>query len=137
MAEVREYVEPIRLDFKCPECETGYLRPTGIVLSTFPPMYPHKCNNHDCTFGQTFNDIYPKIVFDKRISYVINEDEIAERLAAFINYNNKQARATLGDLPEVTKEDLIGYYQQIKKKIENGEENLIELDGQIQINFQV
>jgi len=37
---------------------------------------------------------------------LLNIDTYYERLAADINHNNKCARATLGDLPEVTAEDL-------------------------------
>lgn len=37
---------------------------------------------------------------------VLTEKDYFERLAADINYNNKCAKATLGDLPEVSAEDL-------------------------------
>jgi hypothetical protein len=59
MEEVKE-VKPMRVDYKCPNCETGYLRPTGMCYSTSPPQYPHICNN-GCGYGGTFNKIYPYI----------------------------------------------------------------------------
>ena len=53
MAEVRRKVIPIEVDFKCPKCGIGYLRNNGTVLTTNPPMFPHKCNNPACDYGET------------------------------------------------------------------------------------
>jgi len=63
--ETRQEVKTIQVDYKCPKCNTGYLRPTGIVLCTYPPQYPHKCNNPKCDYGQTFPDArYPYLEYE-------------------------------------------------------------------------
>ena len=56
MSEIRE-VKVKSVDEKCPVCNNGYMRPTGIVLMSNPPMYPHKCTN--CDYEQTYNVKYP------------------------------------------------------------------------------
>lgn len=59
--EIKE-VKIVQIDFKCPNCTTGYLRPTGQVFTTMPPMIPHRCNNPLCNYTQTFTDKgYPYI----------------------------------------------------------------------------
>lgn len=59
MEEIIE-VKTVKIDYKCPKCGKGYLRPTGVCYSTNPPMFPHKCNN--CDYGETFeNKTYPYI----------------------------------------------------------------------------
>jgi hypothetical protein len=61
MEEINE-VKVVRVDFKCPKCGIGYLRPTGTCLTTNPPQYPHNCNNHNCNYGKTFaGKTYPYI----------------------------------------------------------------------------
>ena len=64
--EERKEVKPINIDFKCPECEKGYLRPTGNVLNSYPPQYSHECNNDNCDYSETF--------IDKRYPYLIWEE---------------------------------------------------------------
>lgn len=64
--EVRKNVRPIQIDFKCPKCENGYLRPSGTVLTTYPPQVPHHCNNEDCDYRGTFMDIsYPYLIWEE------------------------------------------------------------------------
>ena len=64
--EVRKEVKPIRIDYLCPRCKTGYLRPSGTVLTTYPPMYPHTCNNEECDYGETFTDkSYPYLIWEE------------------------------------------------------------------------
>lgn len=59
MPEVRK-VESHQVDEKCPVCQKGWMRPTGIVLTNMPPQYPHKCNS--CNYEQTYSVRYPYIV---------------------------------------------------------------------------
>jgi len=60
--EVQNEVKVIKTDYKCPKCEIGYLRPTGQVLTSNPPQYPHMCNTEHCNYGETFLGIkYPQI----------------------------------------------------------------------------
>lgn len=47
--ETRNEVKTIQVDYKCPSCENGKLRPTGNVLATYPAKYPHLCNKCDYT----------------------------------------------------------------------------------------
>lgn len=60
--EIRKEVKAIQVDCKCPKCNIGYLRPSvnSVLLSTFPPQYPHECTN--CDYSETFiNKVYPYI----------------------------------------------------------------------------
>ena len=60
--ETRIDVKMVKVDFECPKCKNGFLRHTGAVLTTYPPMYPHHCNNPECDYGETFTDkSYPYI----------------------------------------------------------------------------
>lgn len=54
--ETKKTVKPVQVDYKCPKCKQGYLRPTGTVLSTYPARFPHKCNNFYCDYMETFSD---------------------------------------------------------------------------------
>jgi hypothetical protein len=63
--EVRKKVDTIKVDFKCPKCNTGFLRPTGRVLTSYPPQYPHRCNNPECDYNETFSDkTYPHLDYE-------------------------------------------------------------------------
>ena len=62
MSEIKRDVKIVEVDYKCPNCSTGFLRPTGQVYTTNPPMISHRCNNPLCNYGQTFtNKSYPYI----------------------------------------------------------------------------
>lgn len=52
-------VKLIEVDYECPECKIGKLRPTGTCFASNPPQYPHFCNNDNCGHGDTFNVSYP------------------------------------------------------------------------------
>lgn len=65
MPEIRRNVKIVEVDYKCPECTTGYLRPTGTVYTTYPPMIPHRYNNPFCNHGETFTSKqYPYIDYE-------------------------------------------------------------------------
>ena len=71
--EVRKKVDTIKVDYRCPKCGKGFLRPTGQVLYSNPLQYPHRCNNNDCDYGETFTDkSYPYIdyEFDSKIRLI-------------------------------------------------------------------
>jgi len=64
--EQRIEVKTIQVDFKCPKCISGFLRPTGMVLSTYPPQYPHKCNNPNCDYHERFMEVsYPYTTYER------------------------------------------------------------------------
>jgi hypothetical protein len=63
--EEKKTVKTVRIAYKCPKCETGYLRHTGRVLTTYPPQFPHSCDNPNCDYGETFSDkVYPHIEYE-------------------------------------------------------------------------
>lgn len=47
------------IDYKCDNCNIGYMRQTGIMLPSCPPKYPHKCTF--CNDVQNLDQIYPKV----------------------------------------------------------------------------
>jgi hypothetical protein len=60
--EEQSEVKTIQVDFKCPKCDSGYLRPNGRCLLTHPPKFPHDCNNPNCDYSESFSDKqYPYI----------------------------------------------------------------------------
>lgn len=53
-------VYTVKVDFKCPKCNNGYLRPNGRCLTAYPPKFTHNCNNSGCDYSETFsNRQYP------------------------------------------------------------------------------
>ena len=64
--EEKKELKTFMVDYKCPKCETGYLRSTGKCLMCSPPKYPHVCNNPNCDYTKTFIDKkYPFIDYDE------------------------------------------------------------------------
>lgn len=59
MSEVRE-VKVKQVDEKCPVCQNGWMRPTGIVLTSNPPQFPHKCQK--CGYEQIYSVRYPYVI---------------------------------------------------------------------------
>ena len=126
--EERKVVRNIKVDYKCPKCEIGYLIPTGNVLTTYPPQFPHKCNNLQCDYGQTFSDkTYPYIDHEEiPVENVINPlttDQQYEKMAQELNYTNLCARATLfpgksiDEIPVYTGTDMKQRFIDMQQKI--------------------
>lgn len=44
-------------DMECPQCQNGMMRPIGLIMGEFPPMYPHICVS--CGFQDKFEKRYP------------------------------------------------------------------------------
>lgn len=67
--EEERVVKAVQVDFKCPKCADGYLRPTGSCLPMNPPLFTHRCNsklggdftNPGCGHMENFNKTYPFI----------------------------------------------------------------------------
>jgi hypothetical protein len=73
MPQETKQIKTVQIDFKCPECEDGYLRPTGQCFTTHPPQYPHICNSMICNYSETFiNKTYPYV------DYVSEDSKEAE-----------------------------------------------------------
>ena len=60
--ETRKELKTIEVDYKCPKCGKGKLRPTGKKLLSHPPKYPHKCT--ECDHKETFINTYPYIDYE-------------------------------------------------------------------------
>jgi hypothetical protein len=64
MTEIKRDVKQVYVDYECPKCRIGHLRPTGTLLTTDPPQVPHKCNNINCDYMETFNKMYPYVDYE-------------------------------------------------------------------------
>jgi hypothetical protein len=42
-------LKPILKSMKCPNCSEGYMKPTGMVLTSYPEQYRHYCDKCNCT----------------------------------------------------------------------------------------
>ena len=56
MPEVRK-VKVQQMDEKCPICQQGWMRPSGIVITGDPPLFQHK--RTACGFHNSYNVRYP------------------------------------------------------------------------------
>lgn len=53
-----EVVEPVRLERVVMQCDCGgEMCPTGLVLTSMPPQYPHECGQ--CHKRETYTSRYP------------------------------------------------------------------------------
>lgn len=57
------------IEFLCPQCKTGKLVHSGMILTSMPPQYPHNCPN--CNYNETFLEIYPKLTYEPAILSVV------------------------------------------------------------------
>ena len=71
MAERRERVETVRVNYVCDKCSKGNMELQS-QLATCPPSYVHKCSNEDCSDVMTLETAYPTIrhVDYKTVNYV-------------------------------------------------------------------
>lgn len=64
MPERKNDLVPIKgmqtIEFECDVCCQGYMKPTGIMLTSLPPKYQHECNV--CKAIQNFDCSYPRTV---------------------------------------------------------------------------
>lgn len=59
MPREQQPLRPILVDYHCDSCGNGHYRPTGMVLSSHPPQYPHRCDS--CDEARTFHTEYPAL----------------------------------------------------------------------------
>ncbi len=52
-------LRPIQVDRVCDKCGEGRMRPTGVALASYPPLFPHKCES--CGAIDTFRQQYPTL----------------------------------------------------------------------------
>ena len=62
MPETRREVKTYLINYICDECGDGFMEPTGKMLLTNQPGFPHQCNK--CEARETFSDKYPKQVLE-------------------------------------------------------------------------
>lgn len=62
MGEIRNKVTPVKVDMICSVCGQGWMRPTSVVLTCYPPLYPHVCDK--CGHGENYNKQYPYIEWE-------------------------------------------------------------------------
>lgn len=64
MAEVTKQIKVIGVDYVCDKCGIGKMRPTGVCLDSYPPKYPHVCDN--CGYEDWFIDVtYPTTRYEE------------------------------------------------------------------------
>ena len=61
MSETRTPVHPVRVDRICDDCNEGVMRPTGMVLTSCPAQYVHRCTH--CDQASSYTQSYPFIDF--------------------------------------------------------------------------
>lgn len=57
MAEITTPAQAVVVDYQCDDCGEGKMIPTGVVLLSLPPQYPHTCNK--CGKQKSFRERYP------------------------------------------------------------------------------
>ena len=63
MSEHDKEVKTYQVVYICDACGEGEMRPTGSLLLTAPPQYPHVCDK--CGASKTFREIYPRLEYRK------------------------------------------------------------------------
>jgi len=63
MTEIKSSVKTFMVSKLCDKCEDGTMSPTGIMLTSNPPQYPHKCKT--CGAVANLQERYPKIVYER------------------------------------------------------------------------
>jgi len=122
MTLIKTQVKTYRVDKVCDKCKKGLLIANGNAMHfNFYSLYTHVCN--ECgEVVQLQNESYPHettkdIGKPKRVKET--QDLLAEHqnIANEINYNNLCAKATLGDLPTITAEELMVQFNPKPTKI--------------------
>lgn len=55
-------VKQVKVKYTCDNCGEGEMLPTGYVLASCPPQYPHTCSNK-CGYCKNFKKKYPSIEY--------------------------------------------------------------------------
>ena len=62
MSEQEYKIKPVGVKYICDVCNEGKMLPDGdIVLTSYPPQFPHKCDN--CGHKENFTVKYPNVRF--------------------------------------------------------------------------
>lgn len=58
--EIRQEVKTYKVHYMCDDKNCGgEMQPTGLCLTSMPPLYPHTCSQ--CGISKNFPDTYPYI----------------------------------------------------------------------------
>lgn len=60
--ELRQIMQPIQIDYICDICGKGKMRPTGMMLTSNPLQYSHRCI--ECDSHNNFTVRYPYITYE-------------------------------------------------------------------------
>lgn len=60
--ERKTEVRPIKVDMICDVCGKGWMRPTNVTLTVYPPLYPHVCDK--CGHTENYSKCYPYIEWE-------------------------------------------------------------------------
>ncbi len=63
MSETSTPLRPVSIDYLCDACGIGHMRPTGIMLTSHPPQFPHRCDH--CDAHQNFDVRYPHVRYEE------------------------------------------------------------------------
>jgi hypothetical protein len=66
MAEKRTLVNTYVVRMECDRCHNGVLLPTGKILLSDPPKFPHKCSF--CEHEMTYDVKYPTTILEDAVS---------------------------------------------------------------------
>lgn len=56
-------VKTVGVDCICDDCNIGTMEQTSVMLPSYPPQWPHKCNN--CGVIKNLWDKYPAIRWER------------------------------------------------------------------------
>jgi len=61
MPEQTKPIMTVQVSYLCDTCNKGEMLPTGSILLSHPPQYPHTCNNPTCDNRANFKERYPTV----------------------------------------------------------------------------
>lgn len=61
--EQKTYLNTVKVEMTCNYCKKGKMLPTGITLTSYPPQYPHACDN--CDTRENFLEVYPSVRYEE------------------------------------------------------------------------
>jgi hypothetical protein len=61
--EIKSPIQPVKVEFQCPECHIGKLESTRKQLMSNPPLFEHHCIN--CGRSRNLPKIYPTIEYEE------------------------------------------------------------------------
>lgn len=63
MGTIKTEMKVYSVEYVCDECSTGFMKPTGVTLLSYPAQFPHICSC--CEHEENFLVCYPTTVMEK------------------------------------------------------------------------